>query len=143
MSLKNLPCEVLIAASSHLNLQAIEQLLIDTATDFLPSLIEVFEHDTLCRLEGLQALIEMRHLQTLSREAESLHDTAQTYGAVQLMYLAKVISEAGASKNKRVALDALKDLHAQRTATIACLRALDQALNGSANTPVMNRALSV
>ncbi len=129
MSLEQLPSAVLITVSRDLDLSAIEALIRDTAADFLPSLIEVFEHETFERIECIQTHLDEGSLDAIPEQAQSLRGSAKTFGATHLMYLADTVADAARRGEEGIAQATLAIFATQRVAAIGCLNIINEALN--------------
>lgn len=117
------------AISEVLDLEVIDRLLRDTSVDFLPSLIEVFEAESVQRVDNIDKALERGDLAVLSVEAHSLKGTSATFGAEALRSLSEKI-EKSASMGDLPRVQELTPLVAGRvSAVLAALNQFAQELN--------------
>lgn len=80
-----------------LDLSVMQRLLDDTSVDFLPSLIEVFETESVQRVENIQTHLTDKNMPALTIEAHSLKGTSATFGAEKLRSISERIESSAAS----------------------------------------------
>lgn len=97
--LEKLSTTVSDTVSDAINIKVIDALIEDTSVSFFPSLLEVFEAESVQRMANIEIALSAQDANTVGKEAHSLKGTSATFGAENLRSVAAELEQAGKAGN--------------------------------------------
>ena len=123
--LEKLGPETVAAVSDAVDVNVIDALVEDTSIDFFPSLLEVFETESVQRLDNIDAAMASNDSASLGVEAHSLKGTSATFGAEELRSVVYELEKAGKSGDLSVAVDLVPKVRPLHTRVVEALRTIN------------------